>query len=96
MPTCSRRCRDASRHLRDALEVADQPIARGLGLGVQAGQLGDLPLPHHDRHEDLLVVDVQVVDARAGDALRVLVEVGDAGARHRERAHLVVDRDHHR
>ena len=43
-------------------------------------------MAQYHRHEDLVVVDLEVVDAGAGDGLGVGGEVGDAGARHLEAA----------
>ena len=58
-------------------------------------QLVDPPVLEDDRHEDLVVVRREVVDAGVGDQARVHLEVGDPGARHREVAHLALDRRDH-
>ena len=50
---------------------------------------------HHDRNEDLLVVEGEIVDARIGDRLGVFDESGDADARHREISDLLLECDHH-
>ena len=54
----------------------------------------DPPVPQHDGHEHLVVVQHEVVDAGGRDRRRVRGEVGDADARHLERAHLAFDRAH--
>ncbi len=56
----------------------------------------ETPMLHHDRLEDLAVVDRQVVDTGAGDRARVRREIGDARTRHLELADLTLDREHHR
>ena len=52
-------------------------------------------MPEHDRQEDLFVVDLEVVDAGAGDCFGVMRKVDDAGAGHFESAHLLFDREQH-
>jgi hypothetical protein len=48
-------------------------------------------MAQHHGHEDLAVVDAEVVDAGLGDGAGVGVEVDDAGAGHLELAHLALD-----
>ncbi len=51
-------------------------------------------MAQHNRNEHLVVVQHQVVDAGCRDRGRVRGEIGNAGARHLERAHLALDRAH--
>ena len=49
----------------DPIDARDERVARGFGFGVETLERFDVPVPHHDRHEDLLVVHGEVVDARS-------------------------------
>ena len=66
--------------LRAGGEALHQPFLGGFALGIETADVGGVPLAHHDGHEDLVVVDLQVVDAGLGDQRRMLVEVGDPDA----------------
>src|SRR5262245_18457144 len=72
--------------LADAADAGDHRVAGSLGLVAEPGHLLDGPLAQHHRHEDLAVVDAEVVDAGPGDGAGVRVEVDDAGAGHLELA----------
>src|SRR5690606_17790799 len=74
----------------DALDALHEGIAGALGLVGQAGEVLDVPVAEHDRHQDLVVVDLEVVDAGPGDRPRVRVEVLDPGTGHLEPAHLAL------
>ena len=55
----------------DAVDPLEHGAARLLGLGVRPVERLDVPVAQHDRHEDLVVVDLEVVDAGPGDGLGV-------------------------
>src|SRR4051812_43191063 len=81
----------ATADLADPLDVPQQRAPRVLRLGVEALEVGDLPVRHDHRLEDLVVVDGEVVDPGAGDGRRVGGEVRDADAGHGELPHLSLD-----
>src|SRR5262245_29405066 len=77
--------------LADAVDAGDQRVPGLLGLVAEAGHVLDPPLPEHHRHEDLPVVDGEVVDAGLGYGACMGVEVDDAGAGHLEVTQLALD-----
>ena len=71
----------------------DSSVARRLALLRQALELEDLPVAQH-RHDDLVAVRAQVVDAGDGHLDRLALEPGDVGAGHPEPGDHVEDRLH--
>src|SRR5687767_14491172 len=57
--------RESAADLADALDAVEERLAGLLGLGGQSLHRFHPPVPEHDRHEDLVVVHLQVVDAGA-------------------------------
>ena len=53
----------------DALDARDERVACCSASGVETLERFDVPVAQHDRHEDLLVVHREVVDAGARDRL---------------------------
>ena len=80
----------------DAFHVVDQPLACLLGRGLQVLEVLDAPVLHDHRHEDLVVVRLEVVHADVGDLACTGVEVGNPRTGHLEVADLALDRRHHR
>ena len=76
---------DAARDLAEPIDVRDETVARLLGIGIEPGEPGQPEALHHDRNEDLVVVDREVVDAGLRHDAGARREVGDARAGHRER-----------
>ena len=76
----------------DAFHAFEHGVTGELGFGGEPGARLDVPVAQDDRHQDLLVVDVEVVDPGARDGLGVVREVDDPGSGHLERADLVLDR----
>ena len=73
---CERLCRTAAvgqapTDAVDAVDVVHDALARHLGFGVETLDRLDAPVPQHDRHEHLIVVQHEVVDARRRDRGRV-------------------------
>ncbi len=68
-----------------------ETAAGRLGGGVEALELEQLPVPQ-DRHQDLVAMDAEVIDAGLRDLRRLPDEPGDPGAGHLEREDLVDDR----
>ena len=65
------------------------------GLGRQTLHLLQLPVADHARHQDLVVVQGEVVDPGPSDRRRPGGEVVDARPRHLEVLHLPLDGQHH-
>ena len=63
----------------DPIDPGEERIPRPLAVVVETADRLDVPLPQHHGNEDLLVVHGEVVDAGAGDRLRVPFEVDLTG-----------------
>ena len=61
-------------------ESGHHPIACLFAVGIESLDAVHLPVTQEDRHEDLLMVDRQVVDAGLGDRCGVTGKPGDAEA----------------
>ena len=66
----------------ERLEGRREILPCPLAVGVQALGLENPPVTHQ-RHDHVVMVDAQVVDARLGDLHRLAGEAGDDAARHR-------------
>ncbi|MBI3257002.1 MAG: nucleoside monophosphate kinase [Actinobacteria bacterium] len=86
----------SSTRLADALDVGHCPVTCLLGLGIETLDRGKTPDVDHQRLEDLVVMNGEIVDTGGGDRLRVRGEPRDGGAGHREVGDLARNCPHHR